>query len=98
MARASWKLCSMSGLQTPSASADDKSFSSSLISPTSRCLLSAWPAAFESTGPIGPVGPEFTLHGDVMVLVLATLAANSHRRKNEEKKNPINYDNLSFCV
>lgn len=81
MARASWKLCSMSGLHTPSASADDKSFSSSLISPTSRCLLSA-PAAFESTGPIGPVGPEFTLHGDVMVLVLATLAAISGEKKN----------------
>lgn len=28
MASASWKLCSMSGLQTPSASADAKSFSS----------------------------------------------------------------------
>lgn len=28
MAKASWKLCSISGLQTPSASADAKSFSS----------------------------------------------------------------------
>ena len=31
MANASWKLCSMSGLQTPSASADAKSFSSCRI-------------------------------------------------------------------
>lgn len=80
MARASWKLCSISGLQTPSASADDRSFSSSLMSPTSRCLLSV-ADGFESTGPIGPVGPELTLHGDVMVLVLATLAVNVEKRK-----------------
>lgn len=55
MASASWKLCSISGLHTPSASADERS--SSLISPTSRCLLST-PDPFVSSGTNEPVvGP-----------------------------------------
>lgn len=61
MASASWKLCSMSGLHTPSASAADISFSSSLASPTSRCLASAPPE------PLVSGAPAAVLHGDAMV-------------------------------
>lgn len=79
MARASWKLCSISGLQTPSASADDRSFSSSLISPTSKCLLSA---PFVSADPNGPAETELTgVHGDVMVPVPKPLAVNRKKKK-----------------
>lgn len=82
MAKASWKLCSISGLHTPSASADDKSFSSSLISPTSKCLLSA-PVPFVSADPNWPAGPALTgVHGDVMVLAPTTLSI----KKEDEKR------------
>lgn len=61
MASASWKLCSMSGLQTPSASAADRSLSSSSLtsSPTSRFFESE-PEPAVSAG-----GPELVgVHGD----------------------------------
>lgn len=83
MARASWKLCSMSGLQTPSASADDRSLSSSLISPTSRCLSTP----SKSTDPNWPAAPEPTgVHGDVMLAVPIRLS----KFEEEEKKHSHN--------
>lgn len=92
MARASWKLCSMSGLQTPSASADDKSLSSSLISPTSKCLSTPR----RSTDPNGPAPLEPTgVHGEVMLAVPIKL---SEREQNPKKKNPRKYINFTECL
>lgn len=63
MARASWKLCSMSGLQTPSASAAARSLSSSQ-SPTSRLFLESEPEPLVSA----PGGPELAgVHAEEMV-------------------------------
>lgn len=74
MASASWKLCSMSGLQTPSASADDRSLSSSLMSPTSRCLSTP----SKSIDPNGPADPT-VVHGDVMLAFPSRLSVKRKR-------------------
>lgn len=86
MARASWKLCSMSGLQTPSASADDRSLSSSLMSPTSRCLSTDTP--FRSACPNGPPTPELTgVHGEVMLPVPKKLSAMMRQSQKSQTTN-----------
>lgn len=77
MANASWKLCSISGLHTPSASAAAKSLSSSQ-SPTSKLFFeSTEPESGVALPPLpgGPGPAEFTafvLHADEIVLLETT--------------------------
>lgn len=89
MASASWKLCSMSGLHTPSASAADSSLSSSQSSTSRLRLLPAFtPAALRiplppPSGPSGlpPAVPPPGVQGDDTVLQLDTTAKPKNKNK-----------------
>lgn len=87
MARASWKDCSMSGDQTPSASDEDKSF----LPPPLESLESLSSDPFRSGGgrggggatcPVGrgPAGGTADIHGDV---ILSAVDETTHPK--EEK-------------